>query len=341
MVSLRPPKISVVVNTYNYGHFVEKAIESVLAQDLPREDFEVIVIDDGSTDDTRRQIKRFKHEIRYLYQENGGQASALNTGFDLARGELVTLLDGDDTYSRNRLSEIVKEFEKYPEVVTVLNCKTITNSKSSLVEMASEFHNLHLTYESSALFRNCVFGTGNFSFRRSVLKTLLPIPTELRVCADIYLTAMIWLGAVSSLNRPLYDYRIHSENLWFYWGDRNLEMKKRCLEKAIMATTEVLARLPNYKPVLTEMILDRYSVWHEELEVIDKFRAKRLRRWDLVRYEWNRMKLYWRTWRWRYRFYQALRFPIFVLLPADWVWKLKRWYAAHEIYRYRKHVFPD
>jgi glycosyltransferase involved in cell wall biosynthesis len=79
------PCVSVLIDTYNYGHFIEEAVESVLAQDFPEREREIVVVDDGSTDDTPERLKKFGHAITYLRKPNGGQASAFNLGFGFAR----------------------------------------------------------------------------------------------------------------------------------------------------------------------------------------------------------------------------------------------------------------
>lgn len=89
------PKVSIITPVYNGERFIAQAIESVLAQTYPH--WELIVVDDGSTDNTREVVARFTDpRIRYVYQENRGQAAALNHGLELARGEYVTTLDADD-----------------------------------------------------------------------------------------------------------------------------------------------------------------------------------------------------------------------------------------------------
>lgn len=89
-----PTLFSVVIATYNYGHLIERAIDSVLSQTFT--DFELIVVDDGSTDDTPARIRRFGDRLRYVGKENSGQSTAYNLGADLARGQYIYILDADD-----------------------------------------------------------------------------------------------------------------------------------------------------------------------------------------------------------------------------------------------------
>jgi len=76
--------VSVVIPTYNYGHFVNEAVTSVLRQTY--RNFEIIVVDDGSTDNTRDQLKIFDGQIKYIYQKNQGLSAARNTGIQSAEG---------------------------------------------------------------------------------------------------------------------------------------------------------------------------------------------------------------------------------------------------------------
>ena len=94
--------VSVVIPTYNYAHFVTGAVESALAQTYP--DREVIVVDDGSTDDTRDRLAPFEGRIRYIHQENQGLSAARNTGIRAARGALVAFLDSDDLWHPEKLA---------------------------------------------------------------------------------------------------------------------------------------------------------------------------------------------------------------------------------------------
>ncbi len=100
------PKVSVIIPTYNRGNFIVAAIESVLAQNY--RDFEIIVVDDGSTDNTQLQLKPFKEKlnngrIRYFYQPNQGIACARNTGIRCSQGEYIAFLDSDDLWLGDKL----------------------------------------------------------------------------------------------------------------------------------------------------------------------------------------------------------------------------------------------
>src|SRR5438128_12254393 len=89
-----PPAVDIVVNNYNYGRFLREAIESALAQAY--EHVSVIVVDDGSTDDSREVIATFGDRIVPVLKENGGQASACNAGFAHSKGDIVVFRDADD-----------------------------------------------------------------------------------------------------------------------------------------------------------------------------------------------------------------------------------------------------
>lgn len=108
------PKVSVIIPTYNRSKLVKEAIESVLQQSY--KDSEVIVVDDGSTDDTRFVIERISDgTARYIYKNNGGLSSARNVGLINAKGEYVALLDDDDLFPENHLEIMLGKLEQNPD----------------------------------------------------------------------------------------------------------------------------------------------------------------------------------------------------------------------------------
>src|ERR1700687_2797451 len=110
------PFLSVLIDTYNHEQFIEEAVTSVLAQDFPAADREVLVVDDGSTDRTAEILAKFASQIRILRKPNGGQASAFNHGIPQCRGEIVAFLDGDDWWAPDKLSAVVNGFSAHPAV---------------------------------------------------------------------------------------------------------------------------------------------------------------------------------------------------------------------------------
>jgi glycosyltransferase involved in cell wall biosynthesis len=105
------PLVSVIIPTFNRAKLIPESIESVLSQSFT--DFEIIVIDDGSTDNTRDVVARFP--VKYVLQRNQGPASARNTGITMAKGKYVAFLDSDDHMLENSLAKRVDALEKHPE----------------------------------------------------------------------------------------------------------------------------------------------------------------------------------------------------------------------------------
>lgn len=107
------PRVSIVIPTYNRSAIVRRAIDSALAQSFT--DLEILVVDDGSTDDTRAALAGYPERVRVIYQENGGPASARNHGMRLARGEYIGFLDSDDAYLPGNVEAHLRRFDERPE----------------------------------------------------------------------------------------------------------------------------------------------------------------------------------------------------------------------------------
>ena len=119
-MSDRESSVSIIIPTYNRARYLTKAIDSVLAQTYTN--YEIIVVDDGSTDNTKEVLEPYMDRITYLYQENTGVSAARNTGIRAARGKWIAFLDSDDEWMPEKLSIQVGDFSKRPDI-----CAHITN----------------------------------------------------------------------------------------------------------------------------------------------------------------------------------------------------------------------
>jgi glycosyltransferase involved in cell wall biosynthesis len=111
------PLISVIIPSYNSARFVLQAVQSALKQTYSR--VEVIVVDDGSTDDTRERLVPQNGRIRYVYQSNGGPSKARNRGIDEAQGDLIAFLDADDQWLPEKLQKQWKNLQANPDACLV------------------------------------------------------------------------------------------------------------------------------------------------------------------------------------------------------------------------------
>ena len=115
----KKPQVSVIIPTYNRGWILKEAIDSVLAQDY--KDLELIVVDDGSTDNTFEILASYGNDIKVLFQENKGVSAARNRGITEASGQLIAFLDSDDLWLPRKLSTQIDFFNQMPDA---LICQT-------------------------------------------------------------------------------------------------------------------------------------------------------------------------------------------------------------------------
>ena len=201
------PLVSIIVNNYNYGRFVGEAIESALAQSY--RNTEVIVVDDGSTDNSREVIAGYGSRIIPVLKANGGQGSAFNAGFAASRGEFVLFLDADDVQEPNAIETALGEWKDGATRI-FFPLRAVDANGRLLGRIIGG------TAESSALLGpfGCGSPTSGNVFSRATLEKIMPIPEEdWRICADFYLCgASSVFGDGMRLEHLLGRYRVHEEN---------------------------------------------------------------------------------------------------------------------------------
>jgi glycosyltransferase involved in cell wall biosynthesis len=236
---------TVLIDTYNHGHFVEEAVSSVLAQNFPAEEREIVVVDDGSTDDTQERLRKFGNAIRYLCKPNGGQASAFNFGFEHASGEVIALLDADDVWLPGKLERVSEAFECNPDVGMVYHRAWFWNdANESSEDRVFVPVSGRIPERRSFLLQYPMVSTSSLAFRRNVLRELFPVPEALRSQADAYLTALIiFLAPVVAVPEYLGKYRIHGANL--FYQDAKRASRSRVEHRMVMRGV-LLAAIQNW-----------------------------------------------------------------------------------------------
>jgi glycosyltransferase involved in cell wall biosynthesis len=206
------PRVSILIDNYNYGAYIAEAIESALAQDY--DNFEVIVVDDGSTDDSRDVIRQYEKYIRPVFKSNGGQASAFNAAVRHNNGDLVFFLDSDDIADRDRLSQVVDQFESNQQAQWVFHqLRRVAKDGRTLIEPepVPEIRRFDLRNKQ---FKVPALSTSGLSFRRSFLPQFFPIPEAPgNLISDNYIKfAAVLLAPGIYMGQSLGSLRIHGRN---------------------------------------------------------------------------------------------------------------------------------
>ncbi len=216
-VCSKPSRISVVINNYNYARYLSESIESALNQTLAP--CEVIIVDDGSVDDSAKIIEQYAGKVIAIFQENGGQASAINRGYARATGDYIIFLDADDVLEPNCIEECNAYMQRgLGRLVFGMNYID-KESRLSLRRRESVESNLEVlgSFDIAEAKIQAFAGspTSSNCFARWLLDRIMPIaPTsQFRICADQYLLLnSVAVGKVLKINKKLVRYRVHGGN---------------------------------------------------------------------------------------------------------------------------------
>jgi glycosyltransferase involved in cell wall biosynthesis len=269
------PRVSVVIDTYNYGQYIDAAIESVLGQDFPAEEREILVVDDGSTDDTRARVGKYASRVKYIWKENGGQASAFNCGLGEARGELIFLLDADDYWRPGKLRTIADLFAQNPDAGMIYHrYEELDEASGQISVLAAPLISGFLPERKVDLISYWIYPTSTLAFRREALGALLPVPEGLKIQADAYLAALVvFLGPVLGVAEPLAIYRVHGENLFHASGgaaDDGRWMRRMATREVLLA--EVTGWLTRSGRDVTREPIRSYLAQWELAQEAERFR---------------------------------------------------------------------
>ncbi len=327
---MRKPFVSVLIDTYNHERFIEQAIVSVLEQDFPASEREILVVDDGSTDCTPEIVRKFAPQVWLLGKKNGGQASAFNAGIPECQGEIIAFLDGDDWWERRKLSAVAAEFEtrpaigtvghgiievdEYGEQLAVITPKKTCESRLRDAQQGSEFLTLR-----------AFLGTSRLAVRTEILRQVGPLPDGLAIEADEFLaTVATALGGALILEQPLTNYRHHSGNLFQFteWDSAKVRRKYNSLAC-------ILNELPSR--------LQRAGVKEEVIRILTdcvRTDTERLRLslgkgwpWETVKTERQANRQAYGRATFGYHLFHAAVMVVAAVLPPAVFYRLRRWYA--------------
>lgn len=202
--------VSIVVPAYNHAAFLRQALDSLLAQDYPH--LEVIVLDDGSTDETPQVLESYSGRLQWERQSNVGQAATLNRGWQMARGDVLGYLSADDVLDPSAVSRLVAILEQEPQTVLVYPDYRLLDARGAMIKAvrAPEFD-----YRAVLATWVCPPGPGAL-FRRSAAQAAGFWDTHLKLTPDYAFWLRLGLrGTCRRVPHVLADFRVHDGSQTF------------------------------------------------------------------------------------------------------------------------------
>jgi glycosyltransferase involved in cell wall biosynthesis len=226
------PRFSVIVTCYNYGKYVAGAVESALAQSYPH--FEVIVVNDGSQDDSLQVLSRFGDRITLIDQPNQGSIAAYNRGFVESTGDVIVLLDADDLLEPDALSQVAAAWSE--SVAKVQWDLRIIDAHGR--DLGRKFCNFDASYDAARV-RESFRRTGTYrwpvsvgnAYSRWFAEAVFPLSPEHGPDGALNTVAPVY-GEVATIAKTLASYRIHGSNLWSNTGSDWQRLPERIRQRA-------------------------------------------------------------------------------------------------------------
>lgn len=333
------PRVSVLVNTYNHEKFIAQSLQSVLDQDFPASEMEIIVVDDGSTDRTSEIVQSFLPRIRYIRKPNGGQVSAFHAGVAETRGEIIAFLDGDDWWATEKLTKVIGAFDAHPNVACVGHAYyEVDETGSIFATMVPTI--TRLSFESPSSARLAVpfrvfLGTSRFAIRRNVLERTLPVPPDVPFFDTFIFTQAIAISGAALLPEPLCYYRLHAGNLFASRSPENGRLRTRY--------ALICSHLEHLPSRLVKLGVPEETV--NALLECDRVDTERLRLvfeggkpWETFRVERAAYRIACRDASIGYRMFTYFVLMLTLLMPTRIFYRLRAWYASGNLRRFRERI---
>ncbi|HMJ33100.1 MAG TPA: glycosyltransferase [Baekduia sp.] len=210
------PRVTVVVSAYNLARFLPAGLDSALAQDWPADALEIVVVDDGSTDETPQVLARYAGRITTVRQPNAGLVAAVDRGLAEATGDYIALLDADDEWPADRVRRQVEFLQANPAVGLVHGDMEVIDADGAVIT-PSFFADRGYQPTSGRVLGRLLAGNfisgGASMFRAALLPALLPIPTD-AAYPDWWLAANVAaIAEIAHLPGVFNRYRFHGANM--------------------------------------------------------------------------------------------------------------------------------
>ncbi|HEY2820238.1 MAG TPA: glycosyltransferase family 2 protein [Candidatus Acidoferrum sp.] len=335
------PLVTVLIDTYNHEKYIEQTLLSVLEQGLSEAEMEIVVVDDGSSDRTPAVIEKFGPRVKYVRKRNGGQASAFNAGYVAANGQIIAFLDGDDWWAEGKAAAVLQALESDRGISAVGHgyYEFDETTRRAETHVPAQREVLELTSVASA--RAALVGwrfllMGALTVRREVLERIMPIPEEMVFMADSPIQAAAMTMRTLVLEKPLFYYRKHAQNLWAVDGEDTEKLQRK------YAMTELVYGLV-YKELLD------LGVNRQTASALVRGFCFNAIRWRLSRFGGSRREAF-RTEMdsFREEFEDAsLQYRLFkylvvggatLAMPPQYFYRLRNWYAERQVGRHRERL---
>ncbi|MGB2623246.1 MAG: glycosyltransferase [Candidatus Acidiferrum sp.] len=337
------PFVSVLIDTYNHERFIEKAIVSVLEQDFPAGEREILVVDDGSTDGTPEIVRKFEAHLRLIRKANGGQASAFNVGIPECAGEIIAFLDGDDWWAPGKLKCVTGVLNSEP-LVGLIGHGIFEAFADGRTRLATPEKSERLQLNSIAAarvfrLRKSFLGTSRMTLRTELARRILPIPEALVFEADEY---VFTLGSLMSeliiLQDALTYYGVHGGNLYLSGGGGKAGLRKK--QEVMDALATVLKKELAAKGASGEVVTCVVEIVQAEADQM-RLMLEGGTPWETLRTENKIYEVMHADAPRSHHIFRAVTMLPAIFLPPRWFYAGREWLGSRAWYqRLRRRALP-
>jgi glycosyltransferase involved in cell wall biosynthesis len=259
--------VSVIIPTYNRVQYICEAIDSVLAQTY--NNTEVIVVDDGSTDNTRDIIQQYDSKVKYIFQNNAGPSAARNNGIKQSSGELIAFLDSDDIWLAEKL-ELQIELMRQSQYIGLVSCGIyIIDASGKIISdpvIKGNYKN-RKSFVKELMVHNIIGGGSAILIKKECLNRIGLFNEDLWVGEDWNMWLRIAKNyEVKFVEKPLVKYRIHGNNLHKNLAKIKVDGKRNVLEN--IEKWRIISRMKAYSYIYLDLAHEYMGIKENKSKIL-------------------------------------------------------------------------